>query len=167
MDGCTWTCSVCHTAFPQLTKTKYLCPNRCHCICSSVSVWRLEFQHIVVTIREAITSLLPSHKGAHCVCKKQNSVVDQYQRLKDYFAWLSKFMRLFWKGRKKNKKKQKLCSPLHSEGTSDLFSSPLTGILDCSAMDDSAPSARYLKPKKACFSRRGKRMTMQGHYSIF
>lgn len=68
---------------------------------------------------------------------------------------------------KKQKKNKKLCSPLHFEGTSDLFSSPLTGILDCSAMDDSAPSARYLKPKKACFSRRGKRMTMQGHYSIF
>lgn len=112
MDGCTWTCSVCHTAFPQLTKTKYLCPNRWHCICSSVSVWHLEFQHIVVTIREAITSLLPSHKGAHCVCKKQNSVVDQYQRLKDYFAWLSKFTRLFWKGRKKTKKKTKTVQPI-------------------------------------------------------
>lgn len=155
---------MCH-CFPTVTRTKYLCPNRRHFICSSVSLWHLEFQRILVTIREAIMSLLPSHKGAHCVCKKQNSVVDQYQWLKDYFAWLSKCMSLFWKGRQKTKKK--LCSPLHFEGTSDLFSSPLTGILDCSAMDDSAPSARYLKPKKACFSRRGKRMTMQGHYSIF
>lgn len=42
------------------------------------------------------------------------------------------------------------------EGTSDLFSSQLTGILDCSAMDDSATGASYIKPKKACFSSRGK-----------
>lgn len=53
------------------------------------------------------------------------------------------------------------------EGTSDLVSSQLTGILDCSAMDDGAPGARYLKPKRTCFSRQGKQMTMQGQYSTF
>lgn len=48
--------------------------------------------------------------------------------------------------------KKETTKPLQFEGTSDLFSSQLTGILDCSAMGDSATGAGYIKPKKACFS---------------
>lgn len=88
----------------------------------------LSFGLASMTIQKAITRLLLTHKGSSNVWKKHKRLVDRYKRHKHYFAWICSSFPNSWVcfG---TTKIVLMCRSLQFEGTCDLFSCQLTGIL--------------------------------------